>query len=155
MVSIEEIQAAYYMVAATGVLVAAVYYIYNMGQTRKTQELALKSQQQTLDTRQAQLFMQIYDKSTQKEFMKDMFEIFSEWKWTDYTDFQKKYRLNPENYIKFWTVSDYFEGIGVLVKRKLIDPEMVDDMMSGWVIKFWEKIGPMTLEDRRFYNAPQ
>ena len=30
MVSFEEIQAAYYMVAATGVLVAAVYYVMNL-----------------------------------------------------------------------------------------------------------------------------
>jgi hypothetical protein len=29
MVDLVEIQAAYYMVAATGVLVAALYYIYN------------------------------------------------------------------------------------------------------------------------------
>jgi hypothetical protein len=29
MVTIEEIQAAYYMVAATGVLVAAAYYVFN------------------------------------------------------------------------------------------------------------------------------
>jgi hypothetical protein len=57
----------YYMVAATGVLVAAFYYVYNRRATRKTQELALKaqelslkSQEQTLITRQAQLFMNIY-----------------------------------------------------------------------------------------------
>ena len=30
MVDLAEIQAAYYMVAATGVLVAAIYYVYNM-----------------------------------------------------------------------------------------------------------------------------
>jgi len=44
MVSFEEIQAAYYMVAATGVLVAAVYYILNM-------RVAQKTSKQTLDTR--------------------------------------------------------------------------------------------------------
>ncbi|MCX6655794.1 MAG: hypothetical protein NTY03_11860, partial [Candidatus Bathyarchaeota archaeon] len=59
--------AAYYMVAATGVLVAAVFYILNLRISQKnqelslkTQELALKSQDQTLETRQAQLFMQLY-----------------------------------------------------------------------------------------------
>lgn len=30
MVSVEEIQVAYYMVAATGVLIAAVFYILNL-----------------------------------------------------------------------------------------------------------------------------
>ena len=35
MVSIEEIQAAYYMVAATGVLVAAVYYVMTLRTTQR------------------------------------------------------------------------------------------------------------------------
>jgi len=48
MVRFEEIQAAYYMVAATGVLVAAVFYILNLGMSQKNQELDLKAQQQTL-----------------------------------------------------------------------------------------------------------
>jgi len=47
MVDLVEIQAAYYMVAATGVLVAAGYYVLNMRtQTR---------------TREAQLFMQSFN----------------------------------------------------------------------------------------------
>ena len=48
MVGFEEIQAAYYMVAATGVLVAAIYYVFKM--------------RTTLQTRQARLFMQLYDR---------------------------------------------------------------------------------------------
>ena len=51
MVDLSEIQAAYYMVAATGVLVAAIYYVYNMKAIRKTQELALKSQELMLKSR--------------------------------------------------------------------------------------------------------
>jgi hypothetical protein len=35
MVTIEEIQAAYYMVAATGVLVAAAFYILNIRETMR------------------------------------------------------------------------------------------------------------------------
>jgi hypothetical protein len=36
MVELAEIQAAYYMVAATGVLAAALYYIYNVRANQKT-----------------------------------------------------------------------------------------------------------------------
>ena len=54
MVSFEEIQAAYYMVAATGVLVAAVYYVFNM-------RAAIK-------TREAQLFMQIFEIFRNEDF---------------------------------------------------------------------------------------
>jgi hypothetical protein len=68
LVSFEEIQAAYYMVAATGVLVAAIFYILNLRISQRNQELMLKAQeqsaraqQQTLETRQAQLHMQLSD----------------------------------------------------------------------------------------------
>ena len=45
MVDLAEIQAAYYMVAATGVLVAAIYYVYNMRISQKNSMLALKAQE--------------------------------------------------------------------------------------------------------------
>jgi hypothetical protein len=41
MVTLEEIQSAYYMVAATGVLVAAVFYILNMMETTRNRRMAL------------------------------------------------------------------------------------------------------------------
>ena len=50
MVDLAEIQAAYYMVAATGVLVAAVFYILNIRISQRNQELMLKAQHQTLET---------------------------------------------------------------------------------------------------------
>jgi hypothetical protein len=55
MVDLGEIQAAYYMVAATGVLVAAAYYVLNIRTNRRNQELTLKAQQMTLETRQADI----------------------------------------------------------------------------------------------------
>jgi hypothetical protein len=48
MVDLAEIQAAYYMVAATGVLVAAVYYVMTIRTTQRN----LK---ENLETRQTQL----------------------------------------------------------------------------------------------------
>ncbi len=69
MVSIDEIQAAYYMVAATGVLIAAIYYVYNL----KT----------TLQTRQAQLFMQIYyNRMSQPELSEIINDIRYNMHWT-------------------------------------------------------------------------
>ena len=43
MVTIEEIQAAYYMAAATGVLVAAIYYFYNMRISQKDHSMCVVS----------------------------------------------------------------------------------------------------------------
>jgi hypothetical protein len=41
MVELFEIQSAYYMVAATGVLVAAIYYIMNMRYNMKAREMEI------------------------------------------------------------------------------------------------------------------
>jgi len=141
MIDLAEIQAAYYMVAATGVLVAAIFYVLNM--------------RATLQTRQAQLFMQIYLKTTEKSFMKDGLEITDEWKWTDFDDYDKKYVANRDNNAKFMACSDYFEGLGVLVKRKLIDPGLVDDLISSGIIGFWEKTRPVVEEWRVRHHVPQ
>jgi len=44
LVDLAEIQATYYMVAATGVIIAAAYYIYNIRTSRKTHELQVTMQ---------------------------------------------------------------------------------------------------------------
>jgi hypothetical protein len=80
LVDLAEIQAAYYMVAATGVLVAAIYYVYNMRISQKNSMLALKAQEQTLETRQAQLLMNIFQTYSSKEFQTDMEEMVHTWK---------------------------------------------------------------------------
>jgi hypothetical protein len=41
------------------------------------------------------------------------------------------------------------------VKRKLIDPELVDDLISSGVIGVWEKIEPVVLEWRVRRHYPQ
>jgi len=58
MVDLAEIQAAYYMVAATGVLVAAIYYMMTLRTTQRNMKM-------NLETRQAQLLMSILNRWTE------------------------------------------------------------------------------------------
>jgi len=162
LVGLADIQTTYYLVAATGVLVAAIYYVYNMRATRRTQDLALKaqdlmlkSQEQTLETRQAQLFMQIYAKMYEPDFLANLNHVIA-FEYKDFDDYERKvsWASNPDEAKKFGPVNLYFEGIGVLVKRGLISPALVDDIISGWVIAFWEKYRPWCIEFRRRYNYP-
>ena len=142
MVGLTEIQTAYYMVAATGVLIAAVYYVLNM--------------RVTLQTRQAQLFIPIYSTYHSDEYMKAYSEIMR-WKWENYDDYINKYgsESNPEAYIMYRKVFGFFEGVGVLVRRRLIDPSLVDDLMSGAIVQYWERFESILLERRRRLNWPQ
>ena len=132
MVDLAEIQAAYYMVAATGVLIAAVFYVLNM--------------RATLQTRQAQLLMQIYDKVNNRDFTRDWGETNYFWKWTDYDDYFKKYGANLEEYPKFQNIIDTYEGIGVVLKNKLVDPKMIYDVLRATPILYWEKFSPLMKE---------
>ena len=52
-------------------------------------------------------------------------------------------------------INAYLEGIGVLMKKGLIDPSIVDDLMSGVIIRYWEKYEPLILEYRKRYDWPQ
>ncbi len=84
------------------------------------------------------------------------FNIIQSWAWKDYDDYLEKY--GPENMeasTAWWSVGKVFEGIGVLVKRGLIDVSLVDDLMSGQVLQYWEKVEPICREDRRRLDYPQ
>jgi len=149
------LQPVSWVAAAIGVCIAAIYYIYNIGATRKTQELALKSQEQNLETRQAQLFMQIYAKLYEPDFLMNLNNAIT----TEYRSFEEHQRKtsfteNPDEAKKVGPVNLYFEGMGVLVKRKLISPGMVDDLLSGFIISYWEKYRDWVYELRRRYNYP-
>ena len=82
MVDLAEIQAIYYMVAATGVLVAAVFYILNMRETTRNRRLTLTNN-----------LMQNF---TSEEGSRRWLELMT-MEWKDFDDFRAKYdsSLNP------------------------------------------------------------
>ncbi|MGD0805485.1 MAG: hypothetical protein ABSA11_15605 [Candidatus Bathyarchaeia archaeon] len=132
------------LVTTASVTVAAIYYMFTLRINMRTQQLALKAQEQNLETRQAQLFMPIYAKMYDPDFIEGNAKAFGiECK--DFDDFNSKcsYESNPDLYRSFWSLGWYMEGLGVLVKRGLISPELVDDLMSGTVIAWWERFEPM------------
>jgi len=70
----------------------------------------------------------------------------------DHDDFVKKYNIRsnpaPES---TWL----FEAIGVLLKNKLIDIGLVDDLFTGPSKWFWEKLKPIAEDTRKQLNYPQ
>jgi hypothetical protein len=65
------------------------------------------------------------------------------------------YEANPEANTTHRKVNGYFEGIGVLVSHGLIDSSLVDDLMSGAIVTYWEKFRSYILEYRRRIDWPQ
>jgi hypothetical protein len=156
MVSIEEIQAAYYMVAATGVLVAAVFYMLNLRISQKNQELTLKSQetsvktqQQTLETRQAQMFMNIYEQTKSKDFTDANYKIFIDSKWSTFDEYWGNWMTDPEFRRMSDTLGEFYEGLGVLVREGMLDIRWVALLICAQTRRYWERYIPIVEEGRR------
>jgi len=167
MVELAEIQAAYYMVAATGVLIAAVFYILNLRisqrnqeislknqeLSQKTQELALKTQQQTLETRQAQLLMQIYQTFMSPQLMDAEYRLYNiEFKKSE--DYNKLLK-DKDDYKAFIFYGSFLEGLGVLVKNNLMDIRLLAELTSAAILWFWEKYRDGVIDCRIKLNWPR
>jgi len=122
------------------VSLAAFYYIITLRNTEKNQK-------QQLDTRQAQLSMQLHQMTQTKEYLGVYQEIMTDWNWTDYDDFLQKYGYkNDIAWDKFGVVFSVWEQVGILVKHGVFDPEMMYDMWGGYYRRLWEKIEPIVFE---------
>lgn len=140
MVDIIEVSA---IVAAAGVLVGVIYYILDIRNQRSMGQIEL-------ETRQVNLFMQIYNNNYNEDFLSKLNEIIYKWNWKDFDDFWQKYgpSTHPKEFAKFDSVGTYFKGIGVLLKRKFIDLDLVDELMGTGIRKFWEKTNSFVKEAR-------
>jgi hypothetical protein len=131
-VDITEISA---MVAAAGVMIGVVYYI-------------LEIRQQTR-IRQTDLVMRLYSTRGSKEFQEALKNVMT---------------AKPENYKDYenwWEWSDFievlifFEGIGILLHRKLVDIKLADDLFSTLIKASWEKIRSVVEGVRKYHSSPQ
>jgi hypothetical protein len=136
------------VVTATSVTVAAIYYIM----TLKAQQTNMKA---NLETRQAQMLMNLYERWNEPRFQNTWMEIVY-WKYRDFDDFNEKFgrTSNPEAYGKFMLIGTFFEGLGVFVKKGLLDAALVDDMMSVYVITWWETFEPFIMGVRKMRSLP-
>jgi len=125
MVSFEEIQAAYYMVAATGVLVAAIYYIINLRYNMKARGMEICR-------------LATSDMSSQAGLNRYATVMTLEWK--DYEDFMQRYGYsNPEIYGKFTSQLFMLETMGVLIKSGVAPAETMYYLGAYGVLRLWEK----------------
>ena len=129
------------------IIVGVIIALMELGHMRQTRDTEL-------ETRQAQLFMQIHDRFNDTEFVRQYTKVIYEWEWRDYDDYRKKYG-DPESRSTWLTVARFFRGLGVLVDRKLIDIKLVYDLMPAVVIRAWEKMGPIRKEERERTRNPQ
>ena len=130
------------IVTIVGVIAGFTYYA-----------LTVRHQNQS---RGAQLFIEMYRDFKAVEVQDAFEDIVNKWEWDNYEDFQKKYgrRYNWDEFRKYMLVYSIYEGLGVLVYRNLIDVTMIEQFMRSYIVRFWEKIGPIMKESRVRFNNP-
>ena len=146
------VEITYQMVLSTvqtvSLVVGVIYYITIMRNSQKTRELTLESQEQALETRQAQMFMQIYVEShNDPSFIEAIQRIF-ELEIHTYEELQKV-RENEKDKQATARVAWFFEGVGVLVKEGYVDIRLVALLMTGMIRGWWERIYKSWIEEGR------
>ena len=125
------------VVASAGVFAAAIYYILQLRHQSKL--------------RQTDLVMRLYSTWQSKEFSEATLKVWN-LEFKDYNDFVKKYGpwySETEVYTAFRMVCNFFDGIGILLIRKLVDIEMVARLFTMPAKTTWEKVKPLVEGGRR------
>jgi hypothetical protein len=139
--------------AGLSIGIAALYYALTLRNSQRNQELALKAQEQALETRQAQLFMQIYQEMSSPEHYIRTNELLH-MEWDDFDDYYRKYgsENNPEAYALRGSMWHRLNGVGLLVKAGLIDVDRVYDLMRNTILTQWKKWGDIIIKIREEWN---
>ena len=140
MIDITEISA---MVAAAGVLVGVVYYV-------------LEIRHQTI-LRQTDLVMRLFSTFASEDHRTAGKKVI--WiDYKDYDDYVKKYGApNSEEPVPTAvdTVPYFYEEVGVLLSKKLIDIDLIDQLFGYNILLVGAKIMPILEEGRKRLNVPR
>jgi len=138
------VEITYQMVLSTvqtiSLAIGIFYYLTIMRNNQRNQQL-------TLETRQAQLFMGLYQSLSSRDFIEAEFTLWKI-KMKSAEDMNNLMK-NKEEYIAWNTYATYYEGIGVLVREGLVDIRIVSLLISGMITQFWEQYKDMIMDCRR------
>ena len=129
-----DIQTVSIVIASASVVAGVIYY-----------NLQLRNQARQ---RQTDLVTRLYSIYTSEEFQKEFF-IFMTEVTNDYNTYRKKYA------VMFPPCAVFFNGIGVLLSKKLIDIDLINRLFGGVYMLFWERLKPILESGRRTLNSPK
>jgi len=139
------VEITYQMVMSTiqtvSLVVGIIYYITIMRSQQRTREFALNAQEQALETRQIQIFMQIYQQLNSEGSYKSFMELMN-LEIRDNDEYLQKYdsSVNPAHYAKRASIWYSYNTIGELLRMGIIEPELLHRLSMGpLVTMMWEK----------------
>ncbi|MBN2334660.1 hypothetical protein JXL21_03805 [Candidatus Bathyarchaeota archaeon] len=132
------------------ICVGVFYYIITIRTNQQNQRLTLDAQQQSLETRQAQLFMQLHNRMLDELKSIDQERLMLN-KLSGFDEYLEKYENDKEFRDSFNTISNFYEGIGVMVKEGYLTIRLIALMWSNMTIRYWKNVLEPSLEGIREY----
>jgi hypothetical protein len=130
------------IIAASSVILAMINAILSSRRASKNDRLAL-------ETRQMNNYLQFARQSQTKEFLSAYHEIVNH-QWDDANEWHRKYgpMSNPEAYVKFSQICEFFNTIGLLVKTGIINENIPYQQGADAIIGIWRKVKPIVYSMR-------
>ena len=134
-----EIQTISIGIASASVVVGVIYYAFQLRHQART--------------RQTDLVMRLYATFSSSEFQDAWAKVRArakDFESADYVyDFDKRFGLREVNQVCL-----FFEGIGILLQRKLVDTRMIEDLFGGAVARAWENVKTGVTKAREQLDDP-
>ena len=123
------------VVAATSVVVGVIFAVLELRNVVKQ--------------RQTDLVMRLHSRFGTREFTESWERIMSR-EAEEYNEYVKKHGLS-----ELIQVGSFFDGIGILLHRRLIDIDLAGELFSESIKLIWERIKPIMEGARKQLNQPQ
>ena len=123
------------VIASAGVLAGVIYYILEIrhqSRLRQTESVIRLSPFFNMNAREMQ------------EAITQVCSI----EYENYDDYLERYSGKPENTM-LKMLGNYFEGIGILVYKKLVEADIVYSFWGDIIQSSWEKIKPLIVDMRK------
>lgn len=130
------------LVAAASVVAGVIYFVFQFRQQTKI--------------RQTDLVMRLYATFGGEDFQQAALKVMK-LDYKDYNDYVKKYgppgteEPIPMALIR---IMYFYEGVGILLRRKLVDIELVAQLFGPNIRWQWRKIKPLIESFRKLLDAP-
>jgi hypothetical protein len=130
-----DIQTVSIAIASAGVLAGVIYYI-----------LEIRHQSRLRQTESVIRLSPFFNMNAQE--MQEAITQVCSIEYKNYDDYLEKYSGKPENTM-LKILGNYFEGIGILVSKKLVDADIVYNFWGDIIQSSWEKIKPLVADMRK------
>jgi hypothetical protein len=130
-----DVQTVSIVFASAGVLAGVIYYIL---------EIRHQSRLRQIET---VIRLSPWFNMNAKEVQEAITQVCS-MEYKNYDDYLERYSEKPEDKM-LKILGNYFEGIGILVYRKLVRADVIYDFWGDIIQSSWEKIKPLIADMRK------